>query len=516
MVVASHSGYLLIQPNEVMRLDASARVIGPVPVTGSRIAVAGDVAAILNGALVSWFRVGQTSPVVESAVYAPVLKPQTFPAAASDGVGFLASWHERTMHGEAVTSARFTRHPQPLDGPGIPAAATAADAKPAVAFGGGRYLVVWSEATRLSAVFIGLDGTAGEPFTVRTGYLADPAVVWNGSSFFVVWAEELRIFGATISSSGVVGARRDIPPTNRADARYSSPDVAWDGAQHIVVWLNATLTGGAGNCPVLPCPASPTEVLAARAAGDGTPLDAAPISVVASTPFQAIDDVDVAAGGPAALIAIDRRARIDLAELRFDGVSSSTRTLFEWIHAGTRWLASDVAFDGSGYVVGWRFQDSRKAFTAVERIGAGSVRQSTPAGLPTIPAVSVALNAGREAAIVASEVFTRGESPRVTATFAADIPFAPEPPAMPRGLAAHIAGTSVSVSWSAVAGVEGYVVETEQGAMLGNAPAGATELEIPYPYRGSLRVRAYNAGGLSAPSPAVIVGLLPRRRSARH
>lgn len=87
---------------------------------------------------------------------------------------------------------------------------------PAVAFGGGNYLITWWGAG-IQALFVGLDGApVGEPLTLsETGY--SPSVVWLQDEFVVVWQD-------TNDAGSDIASRRVNPDGTLADVVYLTDD----------------------------------------------------------------------------------------------------------------------------------------------------------------------------------------------------------------------------------------------------------------------------------------------------
>jgi len=124
-----------------------------------------------------------------------------------------------------------------------------------LAFGGGKGLLAFSEfnlATNqheLHGVLLNPDGTAGPAFAIATDDTThlDPAVAFDGTNFLVAWyqlatagATTGSIYAVRISTAGTILDATPLlianPPTGA-----TSPAVAFDGTNYLVVWL----TGGA-------------------------------------------------------------------------------------------------------------------------------------------------------------------------------------------------------------------------------------------------------------------------------
>ncbi len=125
-------------------------------------------------------------------------------------------------------------------------------APPAYGWGETNGLVVWSVdfdwpmgtfASRVDEQGRLLDAL---PVSISTeGFFhASPVISWNGSSFLVVWANSddrllfsISIYAARVSQDGIVLDPEVIPISTRL-GYISLPSVTWDGANHLVAWLD--------------------------------------------------------------------------------------------------------------------------------------------------------------------------------------------------------------------------------------------------------------------------------------
>jgi hypothetical protein len=136
---------------------------------------------------------------------------QSRPAVASDGDDFLVAWEDSSsILDRHVLATRVTSSGTVLDGAGfVVSSAEGSKRDPAVAWGGGSYLVAWTEesAVGLSAARVSAGGRTLEPngFPVVTfpEYGYRPQVAWLDSRFLVVW-DGGGIRGATVTPSGSV------------------------------------------------------------------------------------------------------------------------------------------------------------------------------------------------------------------------------------------------------------------------------------------------------------------------
>jgi hypothetical protein len=556
-IVTTNSGYAVASyssPPLMRRLDpqgdavdggASAKLAYAI----SGIAAAGDLIEIVgvrrdafwSKIWGSWFLGRADAPPKMTALLTKAPSLQMLPVAGSDGVGFFATFTEMTADLWAPKFARFTSDGRPLDGVGIDIAEPYGDPyhEPlaTAAYGGGRYLVAWNGPGDLQAAFVGADGSVGPVFFTRAKAYS-PRIVWNGSSFFMVWWESYRIHGATISLSGAVSAPRqispDVPPRNSFDQYgefYWSPDVAWNGRQYLVTWAaESAYDGLCSACEVPP----PTGAYAIHVGADGVPVEkkAMPLIPPVSSPPLYLTAVHVAASPQNFLVLIDRFQRVDFTIVSDTGFEP-LRPFFDWLPTGAWYrvpaVTSGAAFDGLGYQVAWRFGRGARTWLAAQRLSVdGKSREparSVEAGVRDYDwawGLSVAASSAGDTAIVSSEGFPVGDIYRLHARFASELPLMPAAPLAPRNVAAKIVDGRTTITWDGSSGADGYLIEGRRLPesdlyWLTVAEAGAGTYTNSSAIRGSVRVRAYNRGGLSDPSPEIRpLDLTPRHRSARH
>jgi hypothetical protein len=195
-------------------------------------------------------------PIPSSAANA-----QSAPAVAWDGTNFLVVWADNRsspiydtccssptydIYGARVNSAGSV-----LDPVGIPIS-TATDSQhfPAVAWNGTNFLVVWQDfrsgdydiyGARVSGSGGVLDA-AGIPISTAASTQTSPAVAWNGTDYLVVW-QGPGISGARVSGAGVVLDPVGIPISTSGGA----PAVAWNGTNFLVVWTVGDIYGARVN-----------------------------------------------------------------------------------------------------------------------------------------------------------------------------------------------------------------------------------------------------------------------------
>jgi hypothetical protein len=305
-------------------------------------------------------RVGADGGALGADVVVATSPHATPQVVAPTSTGFVVVWGDQ-WSGDADTSetdvvGRRLRHGGGLLGPRFPVSIgaeqqTAAD----IAFDGTDHLVVWTEGSvggDVMAARVGPDGVSldpgGIPIATGNGTQSTPAVAFDGTQYLIVWSAPApfgyhRIYATRVSKAGVVLDPGGILLSSRFAT--DEPDVAVVDGSFMAVWedLRSDAPGG----------------YVARIGDDGTILGDGATRItpdgcfcgaharIASAGDQALvvweqapdEDGDVAAVRVSASGAALDAAPLDLADTRNDE------------------LGPAVAFDGSRYLVVW--QDAR-------------------------------------------------------------------------------------------------------------------------------------------------------------
>lgn len=362
--------------------------------------------------------------IVPSATYDPALTAvrQTNPSVASDGIDFFGSWYEPTRTTESIVAGRLTRAGIPIDGTGLTVAegtrsGTERLSPPAVAYGGGVYLVVYTKfGVAANAVFgrrFARDGTPIDPAPFMIGYHAEaPSVAFGGGHFLVAWRAALNgaggLDGTLVGSEGPPESVRQLVPPGAGDALYG---LAWNGRHFIgvYVWNN--------------------RLRVFRTAPNGRPLEEPATAMPAGIVFPAIACSDteclvsaLSASGPAAIVVHDD-ATLHAGEPKSVLTNPS---LFQSISGAV------IAFDGASYVLAWRAQRALLGTARITRAGdaydvaASSAITDSPIVDPnyaTYPAgFAIAANAAGDTAIFSAEFSLLWPAFRIRAYFASELP----------------------------------------------------------------------------------------------
>jgi len=517
----------------VLRIDNSGSLLDahPIHLTNGQFSAAASSSNVINVALTT---PGSAPTTLLATVDANGIGPrpatpaaltpvaQLAPVLTGNGSGFTAAWMEQSVGSRNVVAGRISHAGEPLDGSGITLGQQFASS-PAIAHSSSEALVVWSTnnsvlAARLTPLGEDLDPT---PISIaKQTFPTMPAIAWNGSRYFVVWTDGLQLFGALLGPDGTVTNPKPLSskPTISTTV-LSVPDVAWDGRQFIVVFGAVTYEVICSACS----PPPPDHVRVMRVTATGDAID----TVAVRIPGVHVRAHVASSGAGESLLALDSTSDTSTMIVHGDGSLlqfDSEVPLFHWFSS----IASDVAWDGSAYVVGWRYTPSR---TTAGWLGAARISQSgvplgslvTPAAgaddanNPSIP--SAAVNDAGEAAFVFSETAPPSFVSRARLYLMSELASMPSPPPAPRNVVSYFAGGKTLIEWQSD-GADGFLLEQSVDfgrtwfavATTGNVRSTTT----PFATIGNLfRVSAFGPGGLSA-GTITSIGSPQRRRAERR
>jgi hypothetical protein len=172
-------------------------------------------------------------------------------AVAFDGTDYLVLTNTNCgLSGSSgIGAQRVTTAGTLVDATPIPVAADGF--QPAIAHGGGTYLVVYSKPTARTNVYgvlVSSLGVVGTEFNIYTGNGTDvqdnPSVAFDGTNFLVAWArrdsdaawQSSNIYGARVATDGTI-LNSPILLSTAAEAQLY-PQVACDGTNCLVVWVD--------------------------------------------------------------------------------------------------------------------------------------------------------------------------------------------------------------------------------------------------------------------------------------
>lgn len=226
----------------------------------------------------------------------------TFDTAPSES-GVVLAWSRERYHGRArrdesdVVVGSFTERYAAQRQPEIVSIGVASQRGPVAAFGGGHYLVAWTERRgeywQVRAQRFGLDGTeVGSTIEIPASAEDQirPAVDFNGESFLLIWSEGLdgrsAVRGTRITTVGnaldrtPIAIAGEVPLTSdRFPAGPRAADVSWSGTSWIIA------TEGAGGIELR------------RVGPNGVVFDGTPVTLPRPGEIERLPVVHCVAGG---------------------------------------------------------------------------------------------------------------------------------------------------------------------------------------------------------------------------
>jgi hypothetical protein len=166
---------------------------------------------------------------------------QAHPAVAFDGTNYFVVWDGQ---GGDIYGARVTAAGAVLDPGGIQITSTPSNAEsyPAVAFDGTNYFVVWNGSGGAFGARVSPSGTVLDPtgIAITTGGLY-PAVAFGGGTYLVTFGNQnlLGIGGRRVGTDGSVLDPADISIGSGAP----DPQVAFNGTNFLVAWQQGSSAG---------------------------------------------------------------------------------------------------------------------------------------------------------------------------------------------------------------------------------------------------------------------------------
>lgn len=451
--------------------------------------------------------------------------PVAGPVVTGNGSGFTAAWIEPIRNQDRVVAQTVAASGEPIDG-----ARNTIDQgfveMMAIAHSASDTLVAWAAGGNVFAERLSPSGIPLNLFLLTPGQdrrLSGLAVAWDGSRYFVVWANQSQLLGLFISPDGSWTSPRPFftEPSQPVPRHFAPgvPEVAWNGQHFVVVF---------GEIPDDPCytlcpSPTATQFRVMRVSAGGDAVDSSP-PFVGSRPIRA----HLASSGAESLIVCDNfrtdgSSDVSTTIVRDEGSLKLDRetTLFHWYSD----VASAVAWDGSKYIVGWRYEfvTAWMATANVTRSGlpfdyrVTTTRRSLPSGAGVPWGPSIAVNDAGVAAFVISE----RDPSQVRLYLASEFAPLPAPPAAPRNIVSFFGSTkAVRIDWEDVETPAGFLLEWSSFPGAGEywfryaiLPGDARTFTTSAFIGNQFRIRAFGPGGVSeAPITRVV---MPRQHAQR-
>jgi large repetitive protein len=220
-------------------------------------------------------------------IHVPAPDNQSMPAVAFDGVNYLVVWSDSGSSGAYnICGARVTSDGTVLDSTGfVVSSSTLNPYRPAVAFDGTNFLVVWETypndgssdiyGARVAPSGEVLD-TAGIAISTADWYQVFAAVAFDGTNYLVVWEnstdDSCNVRGARVSPAGVVLDTAGIRISAGAGFQ-ACPALSFDGTDFLVAWMDTRND-------------SAYDVYGARVTPAGVLLDTSGIAICTATGYQ--------------------------------------------------------------------------------------------------------------------------------------------------------------------------------------------------------------------------------------
>jgi hypothetical protein len=243
-------------------------------------------------------------------------------------------------------------------------------ARPAVAFDGTNYLVVFQNGGQIFGARVSPSGDVPDGpngFVISTTGTSnwEPVIAFDGANYLVVWEKflgEYDIYGARVTPSGQALGEF---PIFQAPGEQIEPSIAIDGNNYMVVWRDTRSGSG---------PSSDTDIYGTRVTPTGTVLDAAGIPISTAPNYQGEPSITfdgtnyfVVWGDLGTNRILGRRIKSDGTLLDGSAATGGIAITDSSMIAGYQ----SVVFDGANYLVVWSdpdFSNDPKAGVYVTRV----------------------------------------------------------------------------------------------------------------------------------------------------
>jgi hypothetical protein len=441
----------------------------------------------------------------------------------------LAVWRETDHNGSKIVASRIDATGRYLDGTGI-VVATFSDPyslpMPSVDSDGRNWLVVWNGRGVNNACRISPEGVILDPKPIAFLVGSVPVVRWGGNSWLVVGnLFDGRMRSATITSDGRVSPIKIFDDVTAYLTRtypygnpvYKDPVLAFDGQQFVVAFSEVVTLGFSG-----PMPVEEYSIVTERLSADGDSIMGSRFVL----PRYA-DNLSIASNGPQTLVVFT-----DGALLLNRGYAPTTTVIddgpFTYVpwSGSPFWIQTATTWNGSEFVVAVATQERKVRLIHTSPLGYTSDVITLPRNSGEHTHGVVFPPSSRSGTDVLG-LLTQHEdayegASRAELAFAGDVidarvqQLAPAAPVISKAIGDP---SGVTITWQPQDGVLGFEIELRQSdgteRIMGIAAGRASSTHIPYAglTGTAIRLRAWNAAGLSAPSSEMSL-TMPRVRAA--
>ena len=324
------------------------------------------------------------------------------PHLAFDGTNYLVVWEDQrygSLYSD-IYGARVSQSGVVLDPGGFPISIAGYwQIRPAVAFDGANYLVVWTDGrngqnpdiygARVNTAGIVLD-TIGILISNAPGAQVSPAIVYGNNEYLIAWQDsrngDADIYACRVTPDGIVLDTAGIP-VDTAVNEQSQPALYFDGTNFLVVWQD--YRDGANY-----------DIYGVRINPAGNILDTAFIPIATGINYETNPAISFGTTNYIVTFTNEVGSNSDIMGVRInkDGVIIDTSAIL--ISTGIYFYSQIypvLGFDGQNYLAVW--EDERNGNTNGDIFGAritsaGSVLD--PTGIP----ISTAANEQRHPAVI--------------------------------------------------------------------------------------------------------------------
>ncbi len=300
-------------------------------------------------------RVNQAGIVIDSTglLISNALCNQYNPLVAFDGTNYFVIWQDSRGSRLDIYGARVNQAGVVLDTNGFVLSLTANEQElPCLIFGGVNYMMVWQDyrhvryniyGARINQAGTILD-TNGIALSTAVSHQLFPSVAFDGINYLLVWQDwrngsNYDIYGVRINQFGTILDSVGIPISTAA-SNQSSPSLAFDGTNYLVVWQDRRN-------------GSNYDIYGTRINQNGIVLEPSGITISTATNDQLFPAVSF---GDTNFFVIWQDSRRNIYDI-YGARISQTGTVLDSNGIGILFLSNQyspaVAFDGTNYLVIW-------------------------------------------------------------------------------------------------------------------------------------------------------------------